>query len=192
MVKLDYFEEIESLKVFYKLKEIIRYKGINNESVAEHVYSSIVLAKYFLKKVDENLDENIIFNLILYHDIVEIFAGDVCLGDDKKLENKKENESNAINTLKEKISNELFEEFKYYFDEFEKNKTREAKFANAIDKIDPYFECWSKPEITKKLKISAKQLKGKKEKYFKEFDVIYDFYIYLTDYFKKNNYLVED
>ena len=191
MDKLDYFKEIKSLKFLYKLKEIIRYKQIHNESVAEHIYSSMMLAKYFLKKIDEDLDEDKIFNLLLYHDIVEISAGDVWFGDDEEVKSKKENELKGVDILKKNMPESLFEEFVSYFDEFERNDTREAKFANAIDKLDPYFECFLNPHITQTLKVSGKMLKEKKEKYFVEFKEIYDFYLYLMDYFFKNGYLVD-
>lgn len=181
-------EEIKKIHTFYELKKITRFDKSKDESSADHTYSCILLAQYFLPRIHLKLDELKVMKILLYHDVVEIEAGDIYFADEKKLITKHKNENQAFLKLKERFPKQLFNDFEMYWNEFEANESNEAKFCQAIDKLDPFFQVCYKPEIWNKLKLSEKVLRDKKDKYFCDFDVIYEFYEEFMIYFRKCGY----
>ena len=134
-------EELNKLRKFYLLKNVERANRVKNrkESSAEHTWSCLMLADYFLTKMGEkgkNLDRLKIYELLMYHDVVEIEAGDIPIHHTERRKNKTENEKKALAKLKEQIPVELKNKFVSLFEEFEEERTEEAKFAQAIDKLD--------------------------------------------------------
>ncbi|HLD80229.1 MAG TPA: HD domain-containing protein [Candidatus Nanoarchaeia archaeon] len=130
-------KEINQLRTFYKLKKIYRANTVTGrkESSAEHSWSCLILADYFLSKMNK-LDRLKVYELLMYHDVVEIEAGDVCISDEKGRKGKEERELQAMHILTKQIPKVLKDKFVALFTEFEAGKTREAKFAKAIDALD--------------------------------------------------------
>lgn len=89
-------KDIESLHKALQLKLIERKGKVRDrqESTAEHVYGCLILAEHFMPSV-EDIDELKVFRMLLYHDMVEIEAGDVFLLDDSKRKGKDEREKDA-------------------------------------------------------------------------------------------------
>ncbi|MBT3835909.1 HD domain-containing protein [Candidatus Woesearchaeota archaeon] len=131
-------DTLNKLRKFYKLKHVERTAPVGNrkESTAEHTWSALILADHFLSIMEEKLDRLKVYELIMYHDVVEIEAGDIPVHHEKERENKKENEKAAAHILKEHMPNSLKNKFIKLFEEFEDEETREAKFAKAMDSLD--------------------------------------------------------
>ena len=132
-------EEINKLRRFYHLKNIDRQGsvGARKESSAEHSWSCLILADYFLTTIkNNNLDRLKVYELLMYHDVVEIESGDVPIHHEEKRKDKGKLELKAANKLKESFPNEMKNKFMRIFTEFEEQKTREANFAKAIDALD--------------------------------------------------------
>lgn len=73
-------ETINKLRKFYHLKNVDRdaVVGKRKESSAEHSWSTLILADYFLNIMnDKSLNRLKVYELLLYHDIVEIESGDI-------------------------------------------------------------------------------------------------------------------
>ena len=134
--------ELHQLRKFYELKNVERTARVGNrrESPAEHTWSALILADYFLSKMErerENkLDRLKVYELLMYHDVVEIEAGDVNLLDEHTRKDKKENEMKAAHVLHKKLPSELGTKFLILFQEYEDGKTKEARFVKAIDALD--------------------------------------------------------
>ena len=143
-------ETINKLRKFYKLKHVERAGPVGDrmESSAEHTWSALILADYFLSIMKEKLDRLKVYELLMYHDVVEIETGDIPVHHIEKRDNKKEEEKAAAHILKEHIPPALKDKFIKLFEEFEDGETREAKFAKAIDALDAlvhfldYKEAW--------------------------------------------------
>jgi len=184
--------EIEQLNYLYRLKHIDRTAlSVKNreESTAEHVYSSLILVEYFLPKIEQELDELKVRRMILSHDLVEIEAGDTYLYDDAAQQGKKEREHHAFKIIAEKIPTELAKDFFALWIEFEENRTPEAKFCNAIDKLDPIIHsAFSERDWTTN-NITETTLRAKKEAYFKEFPCIRDVFEKWVNYAKEHKFL---
>ncbi len=131
-------QDINKIRNFYKLKKIHRVNTVENrkESPAEHSWSCMVLADFFLSKTDKKIDKLRVYELLMYHDVVEIEAGDTPLHPDVDQTGKKERELIAYEKLKEEFPAPLNERFKASFEEFEGQKTIESRFAKAIDALD--------------------------------------------------------
>ena len=182
--------DIEKLKKLMHLKVVYRTGDFDNrkESTAEHVYGCLILAQHFIKEIKEELDELKVMKLILYHDIVEIEVGDADLKDLKKRKNKKEKEKQGAKILANNIPTTISKEFLDHFEEFEELKTREAKFAKAIDYIEPMIH-WALFEPDwKKWGYTEKFQREQKEHFMAEFPELLDFFNDMLKYAKGNNY----
>lgn len=166
-------QSINKLRKFYELKHVERVGpvGERKESPAEHSWSSIILADYFLSITEEKLDRLKVYELLLYHDVVEIETGDVCISKIKERLDKKEKEMAAAHILRDHMPSVLGEKFLNLFKEFEKQETREARFSRAIDSFDSlihfldykeYWKGWTEEKVRK--------FHGKNIKHFPEIE----------------------
>ena len=131
-------KDLSKLRKMYKLKEIYRHAYVQDrhESSAEHSWSCLMIADYFLTLLDAKLDRLKVYELLMYHDVVEIEAGDIPIHHDEKRKNKAKLEEEAKQKLSKDLPKEIADKFVLMFEEFEKSETPEAKFAHAIDGID--------------------------------------------------------
>ncbi|MBR9682945.1 HD domain-containing protein [Candidatus Woesearchaeota archaeon] len=132
-------ENLNKLRRFYHLKHVERATSVLNrkESSAEHSWSTLILADYFLSIMkDKKIDRLKVYELLMYHDVVEIEAGDVPIHHEEERKNKKAIEKEAMKKLKEEFPEAMKEKVWDLFVEFEERETKEAKFAKAIDRID--------------------------------------------------------
>lgn len=131
-------EEIIKFKKFNELKKVYRFNSVGDrkESSAEHSWSSLMLADFFLNQMELKIDRLKVYELLMYHDVIEIETGDVPLDPYNSREGKKENEFKGMHILKDKLPKSMRDKFVELFTEFEEHKTIEAQFAIAIDKMD--------------------------------------------------------
>lgn len=153
-------KQLNELRKFYKLKEVSREAFVmeRKESSAEHTWSCLVLADYFMNKMKIKLDRLKVYELLLYHDLVEIEAGDTPIHHEEERKNKKEIELKALKKLVKELPEELRPKLLELFDEFEEENSVEARFAKAIDRIDAviheldykfHWKGWSEAQLRK-------------------------------------------
>jgi putative hydrolase of HD superfamily len=179
---------LEQVRTPYKLKEITRSGKVlkRNESAAEHTFSAITLAEYFLKTHPE-LNELKVIKLLIYHDYPEIFTGDVDILKEQERGQKNKKETEAIKKLLKTLPKEIVEELNSAWKEYSENKTMEAKFAHAIDALDPIIQSIHQPEEWKLYGYTEKKLRKYKEHYFNEFPKMHKFFNEMVEELKKNN-----
>jgi putative hydrolase of HD superfamily len=181
-------EEINSFKILEKLKSVYRYSTVDNrkESVAEHTWASLALADQLLEKTDSQLDKLKVYDLLLYHDAVEIITGDAPIHPEIDSSGKYEAENNGAILLSQKLSPETKNKYLDLFNEFQECKTREAKFAKAIDSLEAdiheldYKQDWQ--GWTKEYHIS------KKADLFKDFPFLEEIFKEMVEYLDANGY----
>jgi putative hydrolase of HD superfamily len=183
--------EFDKIFELYKLKHVYRKTEVKDryESTAEHIYSSLILAQVLLKKINEDLDENKIMKMILYHDLCEIYSGDT-----HTLERTHETdlaEDKATKKIVEVSPKEIANDIKEYNKEFVERKTREAKFAKAIDVLDPTFNEMKNPSLWKRHGFSEKVFREMKEPYIKDFPELVDFFESIVSEFKNRKLFVK-
>lgn len=183
-------EEIEKLHHLFRLKHVDRTAvTVKNrqESTAEHTYSTLILAEYFLPKV-QPLDGLKVRRMLLVHDIVEIEAGDTFLYDEASQHGKEEREQEAFRTLMNKIPAELATDFQELWNEFEANETAESQFCKAIDKLDPIIHSTHLKEDWDTISITEQTLRDKKEHYFRAFPAIHTFFNKWIEHARQQGY----
>lgn len=124
-----------------KEKNIFRQTHLSghgrNENDAEHAWHMAVMAYLLQEYANEPVDIAKVMLMCLTHDVVEIDAGDTYAYDAEGLKTQKSRE----NAAKERIYSLLPEDQKTalqgIFDEFEENRTAEARFAHAMDNLQP-------------------------------------------------------
>ncbi len=187
-------KDISKLHHLYKLKEIER-RGIvsgRRESTAEHVYSCLILAQYFMPKVKQKLDELKIMKMLLFHDIVEIESGDTFVLDKKARAMQQKKEIEGFKILKKKIPKDISKEYDMLWKEYEEGKTLESKFCLAIDKLDPILHHLDNSALWKKYKFTEQKLREQKERYFIEFPVMMEMFNELIEVANKKHYFYKD
>ena len=131
-------DDLEKFKILFKLKSTYRYNNVEErkESVAEHSWACLVLADFFLPQLGMKIDRLRVYELLIYHDVVEIESGDTPLHPDYDDTNKKQNEREAMMVLKNKLPAHIGGRFESLFTEYENRSSLEAKFAKAIDSLE--------------------------------------------------------
>ena len=181
-------EDLQKLRRLYQLKNVKRANSVGKrkESPAEHTWSCLILADYFLSRTKKKLDRLKVYELLLYHDVVEIEAGDVNLLDVKKRKEKELREKEAANTLRKTLPSPLNTKFIASFTEFEDCRTPEAKFAKAIDALDAVIH---ELDYKKDWKNWTEQfLREKKRPWFAEFPELQQAFAEILDYLGKEGY----
>ena len=184
-------QNIQKFRRLYALKEVYRHCSVGNrkESVAEHTWSALMLADYILTKSKIAIDRVKVYELLLYHDIVEIEAGDIPIHHEEKRIHKQENERKAIVKLNKQLPKEVADKLAFLFEEFEAQQTPEAKFARAIDKLDAtiheldYKEDWKgwNEKMLRKYHDHAVSVFPETKKLFEKIVA----YVKKNDYFRK-------
>ncbi|SFA84893.1 putative hydrolases of HD superfamily [Acetitomaculum ruminis DSM 5522] len=163
--QIDFILEID------KEKNILRQTHLSGqgrqENDAEHAWHMAIMA-YLLKEYsNEEVDIAKVMLMCLIHDIVEIDAGDTYAYDDKSLETQKEREDKAKERIYSLLPEDQKEILMGLFDEFEENKSPEAKFAHACDNFQPLLlnnsnggKDWKLHKVTRE-KVYNRQKKTK-------------------------------
>ncbi|MBT4651112.1 HD domain-containing protein [Candidatus Woesearchaeota archaeon] len=185
-------EEINKLRRLYHLKHVDRFNSVlkRKESSAEHSWSCLILADYFLNLMkDRDIDRLKVYELLLYHDVVEIEAGDIGLLETEKRKDKKENERKAMLKLKEEFPKSVTSKFEILFNEFEAAETKDAKFAKAIDKMDALIHEMDYKEDWKGW--TEKMVREFYEKEIKDFFVIKEAFERILIYVTQEGYFTQ-
>jgi 5'-deoxynucleotidase YfbR-like HD superfamily hydrolase len=149
-MKRDKFTDFLKIVKLYELKKIPRVSSNHyfdekdnisykrRETTAEHVYSCLRLADFFLSSETEfsDLDKVKVYELLMYHDDIEIITLDTGIADRQKRKNKKDKELEAIPILYNQIPTTLNDKFISLDTEHRNKSTLESKFSNGIDKMD--------------------------------------------------------
>ena len=97
---------------------------------------TIVLAEHS----DVPVDVLKVLKMVLIHDIVEIDAGDTFIYDTQKSHSNTENELIAAKRIFGLLPDEQAEELIEIWQEFEAGETPDARFAKAMDRIEPLLQ----------------------------------------------------
>lgn len=124
-----------------KEKNIFRQTHLSGhgrrENDAEHAWHMAIMAYLLREYSNEKVDIAKVMLMCLIHDIVEIDAGDTYAYDIKGLATQKDREDKAKERIYSLLPSDQKKEMIALFDEFEEYQTPEAKFAHAMDNLQP-------------------------------------------------------
>lgn len=161
--QMDFLVKIEDMKKIYR-QSILQDKGVwRRENDAEHSWHICMYALILQEYAPEGTDILKCVKMLLIHDLVEIYAGDTYLYDEKANSDKRQREEQAAERLYTALGQQG-DELKALWYEFDEGNTPEAQFANACDRLQPIILNYrSKGEKWKENNIHISQVieKGK-------------------------------
>ena len=142
-----------------KLKGVLRRSylidGERRENSGEHSWHTALLTMILAEYSNRSIDVCKVIRMMLIHDLVEIDAGDTFIYDDAGNAAKAEREQAAAERVFGLLPDDQRDAVRQLWEEFELQRTAEAKFANAIDRLMPvlhnYFtggRSWREHNIT--------------------------------------------
>jgi putative hydrolase of HD superfamily len=127
-----------------KLKSVVRRTPLVNtsrlENSAEHSWHLVLVTMVLREYGPPGVDWMRVMEMVAVHDLVEIDAGDVSAYDVKGLREKQKREQAAAERIFGLLPADQRDRFRHLWDEFELQATAEARFANAVDRLQPLLQ----------------------------------------------------
>ncbi len=124
-----------------KEKNVLRQTHLSGhgrrENDAEHAWHMAIMAYLLREYANEPVDAGRVMLMCLLHDVVEIDAGDTYAYDEESKKTQKAREDAAKERIFSLLPEDQRAELTALFDEFEAWSTPEARFAHAMDNLQP-------------------------------------------------------
>ena len=134
--QVGFILEIDKLK--HVLRRSVTIDPRRRENDSEHSWHLGVMAVLLAEYVrDESLDLTRVLQMVLVHDAVEIDAGDTYCYDEDRERDRVARERRAADRIFNMLPADQAEELRHLWDEFEERSTPEARFAAALDRLQP-------------------------------------------------------
>jgi putative hydrolase of HD superfamily len=134
-------EQMRFLMEIDRLKGVLRRSlildGSRRENDAEHSWHLAVMAAVLAEYGPPGVDLGRVMRMLLVHDVVEIDAGDTYCYDAAACETQAERERRAADRLFALLPGDQAGEMRGLWEEFEARRTPEARFAAALDRVQP-------------------------------------------------------
>ncbi len=161
--QLEFALEIDKEKNIFRQTHLSGYGRTEND--AEHAWHMAVMAYLLREYANEEIDIARVMILCLIHDIVEIESGDTYAYDEENRKTQKQREDAAKEKIYSILPEDQKQELISLFDEFEENRTAEARFAHAMDNLQPLLLNHSNNGGDwKEHKVTSKQVYGRHKK----------------------------
>jgi putative hydrolase of HD superfamily len=136
--QIDFIKEIDKVKYIQRKTRL--FNSDRNENDAEHSWHLALMAIVLAEHSNEAIDILKVIKMVLIHDIVEIDAGDTFIYDTQKNHSNTDEERLAANRIFGLLPKEQSDELIEIWEEFEAGETNEAKFARAMDRLEPLLQ----------------------------------------------------
>ena len=142
-----------------RLKQIERQSLITGsrrrENTAEHSWHLALFALVLGEHADDDIDLARVVAMVVLHDLVEIDAGDTYAYDDAGYATKVAREQAAADRLFGLLPDDQGSHLRGLWEEYEAAQTPDARFANALDRLQPVLlnhategETWAAHGVT--------------------------------------------
>lgn len=135
--QIEFLIEIDKVKSIFRRTKL--FDKSRHENDAEHSWHLAIMAIVLAEHSNEPIDVAKVIKMVLIHDIVEIDAGDYIAYTDQTAAKDAE-ERAAAERIFGLLPVEQKEELIALWQEFEERSTPEAKFASAIDRLEPVMQ----------------------------------------------------
>ena len=139
--RLRFLLEIEKLKGV--LRRSLVLGGEREENTAEHSWHLAMFAMVLAPHSDEPVDVERVVKMLLVHDIVEIDAGDTYIYDEADAASQAMREQEAADRIYPLLPGTEGAELRALWDEYERQDTADARFAYAVDRLQPFLLNWT-------------------------------------------------
>ncbi|WP_236789604.1 HD family hydrolase [Amycolatopsis sp. GM8] len=138
--QLTFLIEVDRLKTILRQSPLAAVDRREND--AEHSWHLALMVTILAGHADEKIDVGHTVELVLVHDLVEIYAGDTPLYDAEMTLDQAERETDAAAALFGLLPADQANRIRALWDEFEARQTPEARFAKAMDRLQPLLLNW--------------------------------------------------
>lgn len=136
--QIDFIKEIDKIKYIERMTRL--FNSDRRENDAEHSWHLAMMAVVLAEHSNHEIDILKVIKMVLIHDIVEIDTGDIFIYDKENNHDNTEEELKAAKRIFGILPKNQADELIALWEEFEANETNEAKFAKAIDRLEPLLQ----------------------------------------------------
>jgi putative hydrolase of HD superfamily len=133
--QMEFILEVDKLKNIYRQSYVS--DGSRHEEDADHSWHLALMAFLLSEYANDEVDVLRTIGMVLIHDIVEIDAGDTYAYDSVANETKRAREEKAADRIFNILPKDQAVMLRELWEEFESCETMEAKFAHALDNVQP-------------------------------------------------------
>ena len=136
--QIEFIIEVDKLKnVLRKTILMDRSRRENSAEHSWHIALTVLILSEYAK--DSDIDLFRVMKILLIHDLIEIDAGDTYCYDDQGRQDQSWREKKAANRIFNLLPADQATTLRELWDEFEERKTPESRFANALDRLQPFL-----------------------------------------------------
>lgn len=135
--QLKFTAEIDKMTSVYRKTLLIDRSRAEND--AEHSWHIAVMALLFEEYAVEKVDLRHAMEMLIVHDLIEIYAGDTFAYDVEGNKTKAAREEAAAEKLFSILPPEQGAKIRALWEEFDAHATPDARYADCLDKLQPYF-----------------------------------------------------
>jgi putative hydrolase of HD superfamily len=140
--QISFIKEIDKIKYIQRKTKL--FNSDRPENDAEHSWHLAMMAIVLAEHADTPVDVLKVVKMVLIYDIVEIDAGDTFIYDNEKSHSNTDNERIAAQRIFGLLPQDQAHELIAIWEEFEAGLSNEAKFAKAMDRLEPLLQNTSK------------------------------------------------
>jgi putative hydrolase of HD superfamily len=139
--RVEFLEAAHRLTLVERLNRLL--DGSRPESSAEHSWHLVLTAIVLADDLPPGLDLLRVVQMLAVHDIPEVLAGDVAIFDEQARIDIEADERAAAEALFGLLPAHLADRLSGLWQEFEAAVTPEARYARAIDRLQPVLVHWA-------------------------------------------------
>ena len=154
--QLSFIVEVDKVKNI--MRRTLLIDGTRRENDAEHSWHLAIMAMLLTEYAeDKNFSLERVMKMVIVHDLVEIYAGDTFAFDVQGNIEKEEKEKLAADKLFSQLPENQGKQLRKLWEEFDEMKTPDARYAAALDRLQPFIHnlcteghTWVLGKVTKK------------------------------------------
>jgi putative hydrolase of HD superfamily len=189
--QIEFILEVDKLKnVLRKTILMDRSRRENSAEHSWHIALTVLILSEYAK--DSDVDLFRVMKILLVHDLIEIDAGDTYCYDDQGRKDQARREKKAADRIFNLLPADQARSLRELWDEFEERKTPESKFANALDRLQPFLHNYcTEGQIWQENNIKSAQVKSRMHPVDDGSPVLWNYVRFLIDDGVKKGFLGE-
>ncbi len=156
--QIDFIMEVDRMKSVYRRTLLVDRS--RRETDAEHSWHFALMALLLAEYAGPDVKPDRVIRMALVHDLVEIYAGDTFAydGDGKKTQHAREQQ--AADRLFSRLPADQDSQLRALWEEFDAMETPDARFAAAIDRLQPFLNnCLTEGHTWKEGDVTSDQVR---------------------------------
>lgn len=156
--QMAFLTEVDRMKSIYR--HTLLTDRSRRETDAEHSWHFALMAMLLSEYAGKDVDPNRVIRMALVHDLVELYAGDTFAYDSEGKKTQHEREAQAANKLFSLLPADQEQDLRALWEEFDAKETPDARFACAVDRIQPFLNnCLTEGHTWKEGHVTSTQVR---------------------------------